>query len=338
MFDPVSGRAELARLISACWTTKVIGEGVRFGVFDAIAGGKTAAGEIAVDAGVHAGNLYRLMRALTVLGLLKQTGPDSFALTGAGQLLRRDHEDSLSGMAMHWSDRFWNGFSKFDEGIRTGQAIIESGPEHFARMQNEDPAAADVFNRAMAEATIRIGHRLAEAYDFSGFRKVVDVGGGYGALLVGLLKANPHLEGAVFELEGVVGLGNRYIAEHGLSDRVEFVAGSFFEGAPPPADCLLLKYILHDWDDERSRIILRNCREAMHERSAILLIERIVPDIVEAGEEHRSVIQGDMVMLRIGGKERTGTEYAELLHACGLKLKAIHPTASEFSIIEAVRA
>ncbi len=335
---PIPDRQQIAQLISACWTTKTIGEGVRFGVFDALAGGEKSSAEIAATAGADPDALHRLMRALTVLGLLEQTGSHSFALTSAGQMLRRDHADSLSGMAMHWSDRLWSGFSKFDRCIATGEAVIESGPQHFDAMQNNDPVRADIFNRAMAETTIRIGRLVAQAYDFSRFESVIDVGGGYGALLVGLLETYPDLQGSVFELAGVAEPGRHYIAEHGLAERVQFVAGSFFEAAPPAADCLLLKYILHDWDDERSRLILANCREAIGENGVILLVERVVPDIVQAGDEHLSVIQGDMVMLRIGGKERTKTEYAALLEAAGLKLNAVYPTASEFSIIEVLRA
>ncbi len=334
----IPDRQQLTDLISACWKTKAIGEGVRFGIFDALANGEKTAAQLALPAEANLDSLHRLMRALTVLGLLEQTGPESFALTSAGQILRRDCEDSLSGMALHWSDRLWSGFSNFEKCVATGESVVESGPEHFEAMQNKDPVRADIFNRAMAETTIAIGKLVATAYDFSRFNRVIDVGGGYGAMLVGLLEANPNLEGIVFELEGVAGPGNRYIAEHGLGDRVKFVAGSFFESAPPAADCLLLKYIIHDWDDERSRVILSNCREALNENGVVLLVERLVPELVHAGQEHLSVIQGDMVMMRIGGKERTKSEYRELLEASGLKLKKVYPTASEFSIIEAVRA
>lgn len=331
-------RQELSRLISACWTTKVIGEGVRNGVFDALADGPKAAADLAGQAGIPEDGLHRLMRALAVLGLLSQTDPRRFALTDAGQLLRRDREDSLSGMAMHWSGRLWDGFSGLGDCIETGRASVDSGPEHFAEMQNNDPVQADIFNRAMAENTLGVGRIVGKAYDFSRFEAVMDVGGGYGALLVGILEANPGLDAYVFDLEGLGEPGERYRAERGIGGRVAFVPGSFFESVPAKADCLLLKYIIHDWGDDHARTILANCREAIDENGVVLLIERIVPEIVEQDPAHASVVQGDLVMLRVGGKERTEQEYRTLLAEAGLALTAVHPTETEFSIIEARRA
>lgn len=331
-------RRKITQLIQGCWTTKVIGEGVRYGVFDGLANGEATAHEIAKANGADAASLHRLMRALTVLDLLRQTGPETFALSEAGAFLRRDDEASLSAMAMHWADRLWRGFSQFDKSIATGEPTIEAGPDHFNEMQNNDPARADVFNRAMAEATLTVGKLVAKAYDFSRFDKVVDVGGGYGALLVGLLEANPQLAGTVFDLAGLAGPGAAYIAEKGLSDRVQFVGGSFFEEAPPTSRCLVLKYIIHDWGDCQSKAILSNCARSIGRDGVILLVERIVPEIVQAGEADMPVIMGDMVMLRVGGKERTLAEYEALFAASGLRLYAVYRTGTEYAVIEAVLA
>lgn len=331
-------RQELMRMISACWSTKVIGEGVHFGVFDQLAEGAKSASDIAATAGVQTDGLHRVMRALAVLGLLQQTDERTFALTAIGQTLRRDHPDSLSGMAQHWSGRLWDGFTELGKVVETGEPSVESGPEHFAGMQNNDPVQSDIFNRAMAETTLKVGGVVAGAYDFSRFEAVMDVGGGYGALLIGILDAHPRLKGFVFDLEGLGEPGKRYRSELGKGDAIAFLPGSFFETVPAKADCLLLKYIIHDWGDEHSRTILRNCREAIDGNGVVLLVERIVPDVVEPAPGNVSVIQGDLVMLRVGGKERTESEYRTLLGEAGLELTGIFPTDTEFSVIEAKRA
>jgi len=113
---------------------------------------------------------------------------------------------------------------------------------------------------------------------------------------------------------------------------VAYVGGSFFEGVPPGVDCLMLKFILHDWSDAKSLIILNNCRKAV-EDGRILIIERIVPETVSEADEE--VIRGDLTMLTVGGKERTEAEYHALLEQAGLKITKIAPIDAVYSVIEA---
>jgi hypothetical protein len=195
-----------------------------------------------------------------------------------------------------------------------------------------DPAAADVFNRAMAEGSLRVGRALAKAYDFSGFSRLMDVGGGYGALLVGPIEANPGLAGHVYDLPALAGPAKAWLSEQGVGERVGYLGGSFFESVPPGADCILLKFILHDWNDARCRTILRHCRDALN-GGTLLIIERIVPETVSPADT--DVIRGDLVMLGVGGMERTETQYRALLADAGLELTRIVPIDGNFSAIEA---
>jgi len=323
-------RSAVIGMITACWKTQVIGEGVRRGIFEALAEEPDTAGALATASGVDADGMMRLLRALTVLGLLDQTGPDRFVLAPAGRYLTRDAADSLSGMAMHWSERIWESFANLRNSVETGEASVPSGPEHFAESQ-ADPVRSDIFNRAMAEGSLIVGRALAKAHDFSRYRTVMDVGGGYGALLVGLVEANPGLHGFVFDMPVLANAARRYLAEQGVDDRVDYVGGSFFETVPAKADCLLLKFILHDWNDEKSIRILANCKAAVG-KGSLFVIERIIPEIV--GPKDAAVIQGDLVMMSVGGKERTAAEYRALFAQAGLKLDRIIPTETDFSIIE----
>ena len=324
-------RASLIEMITGCWKTQVINQGVSLDLFDSLADGPAAATDLAAAAGVNFDGALRLLRALAVLGLVEHLPGDRFELTAKGGLLCRDAPDSLNGMAGHWGGRIWDGFSRLGSSVRTGEASIPSGPEHFSVMQ-QDERKADIFNRAMAEGSLRIGRALAASYDFSGFSRVMDVGGGYGALLIGPLDATPNLMGRVFDMPPLAERALAYLAEQGMAGRVDYQGGSFFETVPPGADCILLKFILHDWNDAQCGTILRNCRTAVGP-GTIIIVEQIVPETVSPA--NAGVIRGDLIMLGIGGKERTAANYHALLDEAGLKITRIVPLDASFSAIEA---
>jgi predicted flavoprotein YhiN len=168
---------------------------------------------------------------------------------------------------------------------------------------------------------------------------MVDVGGGDGTLIASILAANAGVRGTVFDLPGGVAQAPQKLADAGVSERCEIIAGNFFHSVPEAADAYVLKYVIHDWDDEQSVAILSNCRKAMHEASKILLIERVMPERMEATPIHQRIAMGDMNMMAMpGGQERTEHEYRDLFAASGLSLERITPLpGSEISVIAAKR-
>ena len=324
-------REQLIGMITGAWKTQIIGEGVKLGLFDRLSDGARSADALAAESSANADGVMRLLRGLATLGLVEHLPGNRFALTPLGQYLRRDAADSLSGMTGHWAGRMWSSFAGIGESIRTGEASAPSGIDHFAQQQ-ADTTGADVFNRAMAEGSLRVGRALAAVYDFSDCKTLMDAGGGYGALLVGPLEANPALKGQVYDLPTLADVAMAYQADHGVAARVEYVGGSFFETVPATADCIMLKFILHDWNDANSLTILNNCRETVGD-GRILIVERIVPETVSAADQ--DVIRGDLTMLTVGGKERTEAEYHALLGKAGLQITKIVPIGSGYSAIEA---
>jgi hypothetical protein len=172
---------------------------------------------------------------------------------------------------------------------------------------------------------------IVEAYDFSGVRKLADIGGGQGLLLRAILKAHPKLTGVLFDRPDAVAGAHEQLTQEGLMRRCEVVPGDFFEAVPPGADAYMLKYVIHDWNDERSLAILRNCRRVMTDYARLLLIETVVP---APGEPHFAKLQ-DLEMLMIGAQERTADEYSRLLELAGFKLVRVVPTKEPSSILEA---
>jgi hypothetical protein len=316
--------------ITGAWRTRAIYEGVRTGLLDALGDTPASSAALAAPLGLDAPTVLRILRALAVLNLCEQVAADAFVATPAGRVLRSDAPNSLRGMAMLWGDRIWRSLETLGDTLRTGEPGWGNG--NFGAIHG-DPAASDVFNRAMAEQSVPIARALVTACDFTSFRTVADIGGGYGAVLIEVLRAYPHLTGFVQDLALISAGAERYLAEGGVADRAEFRGGDFFGDVARGADCLILKYILHDWPDDDCPRILARCREALAPGATLIVLERILPERVDAGDE--PVVRTDLVMMPISGKERTEAEFRSMLAASGFTVGAVKPLVDGCWAIEA---
>jgi SAM-dependent methyltransferase len=333
---------EFFDLAGSLWVSQSIYVAAELGLADALAEGPQQAAAVAdvVDADPTA--LERLMRALVTLGLLSQTGDDSFELTPLGSLLRSDSRDSLRSsvrMTGRHGPRAWG---ELVNCVRTGHTagkLLEDIDDPF-QGGPEQPADQAVFNQAMAEGTRQIAAAVVLAYDFADIRTIVDVGGGYGALLPPILRAHPETTAVVFDLSRCREGAARVFEKTRIAERCEFVVGDFFEDPlPPGADVYVLKSVIHDWDDQRSLTILRNCRAAAAEGCRLLVIEVVVPDRIGTSQDDRMIVANDLNMLvSTGGRERTETEYRRLLDRASFAVTRIVPTLAGLSVIEAVPA
>jgi precorrin-6B methylase 2 len=176
---------------------------------------------------------------------------------------------------------------------------------------------------------------VAAAIDFPAGGRVVDVGGGNGALLISLLKACPTLAGVVFDRPPAAARARQQVAAAGLAGRCEVVAGSFFDGVPPGADAYLLSHVLVDWDDDRAAAILRNCRAAVPRRGRVLILEDVCPARVDASAECRDAAGIDVLMLVCtGGRQRTEGEFRGLLAGSGFRLSRVVPAAAGVCVVQ----
>jgi hypothetical protein len=195
----------------------------------------------------------------------------------------------------------------------------------------ENPHAAEVFNQANAIKTASSHRTIIDAYDFSGIRKLTDVGGGLGVLMIEILKANPHMNGTVADLSSVIQEAKDIIQQQGFADRCDVMECNFFDNIPSGSDAYLLSNILHDWPDEKCQIILKNCREAMKKDSRLLVVEMIIPP----GNEPSIAKFIDLeMMVTTGGRERTEQEFKDLFKTSGLRLAQIIPTDENVFILE----
>jgi hypothetical protein len=199
----------------------------------------------------------------------------------------------------------------------------------------ENPEYSKIFNDAMTSLSAPVAGAAIAAYDFSRFGTIVDVGGGHGEVLMSILKACPSSRGLLAEIGHVAEGARPRIASAGLADRCEAVACNFFESVPEGGDAYVMKHIIHDWDDEKSGLILKNiCRAMGSTKGTVVLLESVIAE----GPEPDFGKFLDIEMLALpGGRERTATEFRELFDEAGFELKSIVPTQSPLCVVEAVR-
>ncbi len=329
---------KLVGLFNSAVLSQAMSVAAELGIPDLLARGPKKPEELASARGCHAASLHRLMRALASIDLCREHPDGSFALTALGDVLRTDSSNSLRSWAMWCGRHLWPLWGNLLHSVKTGESArkLVSGTVGFEHLAN-DVGAAATFNHAMAEFTRLIARSVVRAYDFSGFKRIVDVGGGCGELLAIILRAHPALRGVLFELPHATKAAGEYLGRAGVIERCEIVTGDCFESVPSGGDVYLLKNVIHNWNDERSVLLLRNCRDAMTDGGKLLLVEHILPDRMEPSLAHQDIARKDLTMLvGPGGRERTAREFCSLLEAGGFRSEKIVPAALNFCVIEAV--
>ena len=330
--------ADFIALINAGALAKAICVAAELGIADHLAHGPAHAAALAEATHTHAPSLRRLLRALVAVDLCREGKDGSFALCEKGQLLRSEAPASLRNWALWYGIHMGPVWDELSYSVTTGQSARKrlTGVDGFAHL-DADPEAAAVFNRAMAEYTALVTRELVRVCDFGGLRQFVDVGGGHGALLAALLQAQPEARGILFDLAHAMPGAAMLLNEAGVRERCDLVAGSFFDAVPGGADVYILKAIIHDWDDEQSANILRNCHSAMSRDAKLLIVERILPARFEACQSHHAIARADLTMLvALGGRERTQQEFVDLLGAAGFRIVDVKRTGLEYSVLEAL--
>ncbi len=325
--------AALGEMIRGALLTQLLYVAARLDLPERLRAGPRPAAALAAAVGADPGALARLLRALAFLGVVREEA-GAFALTPAGARLQAGAPGSLRGSALFYGAPWsWQAFGALLEAVRTGipafRTVHGTGLfEYLAR----HPEAAETFNEHMLAVTGQDAEAIVAAYDFGGLGRIVDVGGGHGALLAAILRRVSAARGVLFDRASVVEGAREFLGAAGLADRCELRGGSFFEAVPPDGDCYLLKDILHDWDDERALAVLRACRRAMAPAARLLVIERVLP---ADGTPAPGALVDVVMLVLTGGQERTEREYRALLAAAGLRLTRAVPTASPMTVLEA---
>lgn len=331
-------RARLLGLINANWTTQAIAVACRFHLPDRLAGRTLSASELAMEANVDAEALARLLRALVTLDVCCETDDGRFSLGPCGEFLCREHPHGLRSWALLNGGSMWSRWEHLAERVRDG-AGSAGGARSLQRFDQLgiDSNEGDLFYGAMNELTRQLVDATAMALEPTGGALIVDVGGGSGELLSGVLSRCTTARGLLFDLPAALERAGPVLARHRVSDRCRLQAGDFFEGVPQEPDIYLMKSILHDWDDDSATRLLERCSEAMRGRAArLFVIERLQPERTLARPEHAAVARSDLNMLvGLAGRERSLSEYRVLFQRAGLSLRGSMPLTGGFEALEA---
>jgi O-methyltransferase domain/Dimerisation domain len=310
---------------------------VKASVPDHLAGGPKTVAELARASNTKEDALYRILRALASIHVFRETAPRTFANTPVSEAIRSDAPNSARDAVLFMADPLhMKIYAELTHTLETGETALKkiSGmePFEFFRKNAEENKS---FNAAMVSITRQMIVPVIEAYDFGESGTLADIGGGHGALLATILQKRPGLRGILFDIGHVAEGAKPMMESSGLASRCQIVGGDFFQGVPA-ADNYVMKSVIHDWDDARAITILKNCARAMRDaKGKVILLEMLIG----AANEPGLAPWIDIEMLAVAaGRERTETEYGELLARAGLRLARVVRTASPLGVIEAVKA
>lgn len=322
----------MMEMIAGYWITQIVHGAAVAGYADHLHEGSATAEALSARARMEPAAVLRHLRACASLGLVTFNG-ETFATTPLLDTLRREHPQSMRGFALSQpAPGHWQPWGRFIDALRTGthqtEATLGAGIFDYYK---HHPAEADAFTEAMEGLTMVLAREAAQVIDTGGISRVVDVGGASGALLAPLLEANPELKGTLFDLPNVIEGQAFTNIPAPIRNRMDKVGGDFFQSVPE-ADLYLLKFILHDWDDDECVAILRNCRKAIAPGGRIAIIELVLGEI---GDPGFAPLMDLNMLVMTGGRERSFAEYAALLARAGFGEAALTPTVTAMSAITA---
>lgn len=324
----------LLEMLTSFWISQSISVMAKLGVADEMSDVRpVSAKTVATRIGANPEALYRVMRALTAVGIFHENRLGEFTLTPVGAVLRSDHPQSMRDFSIYQGQLNWDNWSALEHCVKTGGNAIE----HLHRVKpfehiSGTPERAAIFDKGMVNISEMELDPVLAAYDFSPFKTVADIGGGYGPVLGSILMLNPGMKGILFDLPVTVAGARGYLDAAGLGARVEISGGNFFESVPDGADAYVMKHIVHDWSDEESIQIMKNIRAKIPPAGKLLVIEHVV---TPPGTPHFAKFLDLEMLVATTGKERTEDEYRALMAKAGFHLDRIVPTVSPASVIEA---
>jgi hypothetical protein len=328
--DPFS---DLMRLVNGYQITQAIHIAARLGIADLIRDGVREVDALAAGTGTHSKSLYRVMRALSAVGVFNEAPERCFSLTPVGSCLCSDAPNPVGPWASFVGRPYvWQAWGDLLYSVQTGENAFRHvhGTDVWT-YRAAHPKEGAVFDRAMTAISHSAARAVATSYDFTGFDCVADVGGGQGALLAEILVSHPELRGILFDQPHVVSRADDTLRSAGVADRCRIVTGSFFDSLPEGADAYVLKAIPHDWDDANAVSILRVCRRAAGSRGKLLIVERLIAPPNEGPETKFSDLN---MLVSPGGQERTREQFAQLFAASGFRLSSVTPTGTRVHVIE----
>ncbi len=332
-----NGVSPRKRMFSMIWPGPLAAQAIycaaRLGIADHIDSGQHRVERLATATNTHPVALRRLLRALCSLEILVEDSDGEFSLTELGETLRKDDASGMHPWAVMLGAPFiWRPWGRLLESIQTGEAAFDRiFGRPFHELTSLSPADAEIYNQAMnAGATMKVP-AIVRAYDFSAFDLIVDLGGGRGSLVRGILEVNDRPRGVLFDLPEVVASADE-LRGCSISHRCAIVGGDFFVSVPEGADAYLLKGILHSHRDEDAVKILRHVRRAMRADGRLLVVDVVLKEMNEPNPQ--KALMDLMMLALVPGHERTESEFRLLFEQAGFRLARVITTDNQHAIVE----
>lgn len=334
MQTQIPPQSAVMHIIAGYWLSRTVYLAAKLKLADAVGDEGGSLDDIAAKSGTRAAELARLMRALASHGFFKREADGRFVQTPLSETLRTGTPGSMRGLAeAELGHDHYVSWGEAESCLREGGTAFEHVYHTpIWRYYADNPATEALFGEAMSNFTTIANAGILGSYTFKPSRKVIDIGGGYGQFLGSILDQQPEAKGVLFDLPTLINDVEKKGAVARYGDRVETVGGDFFESVPEGGDLYLLKFVLHDWDDEHSVAILKNLRRSMASDGKLAVVEIVLPP---HNEPHVGPLIDLNMMVMTGGNERTEEEYRDLLAKAGFRLDRVVATKSPFSVIEA---
>ena len=331
--------AALLQLVSGYRAAQAVYVAAKLGIADLLRDGAKGSDALAAATRTHAPTLRRLLRTLASLGVFEEDDRGDFRLAPMGTCLRRDVPESLrAAVLVLMSQEGQRAWAALQHSVATGEPAFDhvfGMPVFDFYAAHPEAERAHAHDEGMAALTALVVDAVLGAYDFSAFQTLVDVGGGNGAFLAAILRANPALRGMLFDLPHVVAGASGVLADAGVASRCTIAAGSFFESVPEGGDAYILKRIIHDWDDERAVAILTACRRAMKRGGRLLIVDEVLPRRAAASDATSAfLLDLEMLVGTSGGRERTEEEFRTLLTDTGFAFARVVPVVRCLGVVE----
>jgi len=320
---------EISRLY---YLSRALHVAAELGVAGSLGEAPVAVDKIAKETTSNAAALKRLLRFLSAYGIFQEQTPDRFCNTELSSVLRSDHPHSVRANLRRVGDFWWSAVGQMEHAVRTGEsAFTHVHGVHFFQYLKAHPDIQMRFDEAMARISENDDAAIAAAYDFARFRRIVDVGGGRGGLLVQILRRAPNATGVLFEQPQVLERA-AHLREPGLGPRTELLGGDFFKSVPSEGDCYVIKGVLHDFNDDHCVKILSNCRKAMTADGRVVIANHDLPSSIDG--PHPNLTMDIQMMTLLAGRERTIDEWSDLFERAGFSVCGIFQTSVGFALVE----
>ena len=332
--NELPAQLQMIQYITGFWMSRAVWIAAKLGLADLLKSGPKTAEELAQATSTHAPSLFRILRALASAGVFKKERDGRFGLTPLSETLITDAPGSTRWFIIsELGQEHYPAWGNLMHSVKTGEVAFDDffGMDVW-KYFSQNPEDAAVFNDSMSANTAAVNEAITSLYDFSKFNKIVDVGGGHGGLITSILQKNADVAGVLFDAPEVIEGARAKLEAAGVADRCEAVAGNFFEAVPEGGNAYVMKWIIHDWEDEKAIAILKNCRQHTQSGDRLIIVDCVVP---ENDEPDFSKTFDLNMLVMTGGKERTAAEFQELLAAAGFKLLRVIPTDLPPSIVEA---